>query len=192
MNTSPVVARSAGAAKPQDASVIYRQHGKSIRRWALRLGGSLVDADDIVQDVMMVVHRRLGEFRHEAQIETWLYKITQYVASARRRRERGRCWLSGHTGDYAKDVPAPSPTPLEEMERREASAGVHATLAQLADTYRETIVLFEIEGLSGEQVAARTTTSVQTVWVRLHRGRQQFRERYMKSATVAARSTYAA
>lgn len=137
-----------------------------------------MDAEEVVQEVLLVVQRRLPDFQPNAQLTTWLYKITHNIARVRRRRERLRRWLRGLPADYARDVPAPGPTPADEMERREAAAEVYAALDALGDKYRSLVILFEIEGLSGEEIAEMTGLPLATVWIRLHRGRKRFRERY--------------
>jgi RNA polymerase sigma-70 factor (ECF subfamily) len=62
------------------------------------------------------------------------------------------------------------------MEHRERQVRLYRALDRLPDRYRTTLVLYEIEELSGEQVAELTGTSVGTVWVRLHRGRERLVE----------------
>src|SRR6185369_4458645 len=109
-----------------DVSEIFRRHGRAIERWASRLGGPLVDSDDVVQDVMAVVHRRIAEFRPDADaaLTRWLYRITLNVATSRRRRERLRRWLSGLPLDYTDDIAAYGPSAVDEIERREAALEV--------------------------------------------------------------------
>jgi RNA polymerase sigma-70 factor (ECF subfamily) len=161
-----------------DLAAVVRRHGRDIERWAARLGGPLVDAEDVAQEVLLVVQRRLRDFRPEAQLSTWLYKITQNIATSRRRRERLRRWLRGLPLDYARDLPDPELSAAEVMEQREAAAEVYAALDMLAESYRSIVILFEIEGLSGEEIAALTGVPIATVWVRLHRGRRKFRAHY--------------
>jgi len=161
-----------------DLAVALRRRRGDLERWAARMGGPLVDAEDVAQEVMMVAHARLPEFRHEAQLSTWLFKTTQNIAANHRRRERTRRWLRGMPLDYAAELHARGPSVLEEMERREAAAEVYSALDKLTEKYRSVLILFEIEGLSGEEIAALTGTSLATVWVHLHRGRQKFKVHY--------------
>src|SRR5207237_4115733 len=86
----------AGAAVENlDVAKVFRDHGRDIERWAARLGGPLVDAEDVAQDVLAVVNRRLGEFRPDAQLTTWLSKITHTIATTPQRREPLGGWLRG-------------------------------------------------------------------------------------------------
>jgi RNA polymerase sigma-70 factor, ECF subfamily len=175
-----------GSGQPHDATssvssdieAAFRRHRGDLERWAARMGGPLVDAEDVAQEVMMVAHARLTEFRHEAQLTTWLFRTTQNIAARHRRRERRRRWLCGMPLDYAAELKAHGPSALEEMERREAAAEVYSALDRLSDKYRSVVILFEIEGLSGEEIASLTGMNLATVWVHLHRGRQKLKAHY--------------
>jgi len=146
------------------------------------MGGPLVDAEDVAQEVMMVAHARLPEFHHEAQLTSWLFKTTQHIAARHRRRERARRWLRGMPLDYAAELSARGPSALEEIERREAAAEVYSALDRLAEKYRTVVILFELEGLSGEEIASLTGTNLATVWVHLHRGRRLLKAHYRELA----------
>jgi len=171
-------AHDAASAEPLDIEAAFRRHRGDLERWAARLGGPLIDAEDVAQEVMMVAHARLPEFRHEAQVTTWLFKTTQNIAFTHRRRERVRRWLRGMPLDYAAELQARGPSVLEEMERREAAAEVYSALDKLPEKYRSVVILFEIEGLSGDEIASLTGLNLATVWVHLHRGRKKLRAHY--------------
>lgn len=163
-----------------DIGAALRRHRGDVERWAARLGGPLVDAEDVAQEVMIVAHARLSDVQHEAQLTSWLFKTTQNIATNHRRRERFRRWLGGIPLDYAVELRAQGPSALEELERREAAAEVYSALDRLPEKYRSVVILFEIEGLSGEEIAALTGTRLATVWVHLHRGRRQLRAYYQE------------
>jgi RNA polymerase sigma-70 factor (ECF subfamily) len=159
-----------------DFDTVYRAHVDRVARWATRLGGPAVDVDDVVQDVFMVVHRQLPGFRGESSVSTWLYRITANVVRDRRRRDRWRRLLSLGT-DAAARLPAPGATPIEAVEQREALRRVYRVLDGMNERYRTLIVLFEIERLSGEEIAELTGMRPGTLWVVLHRARAQFEKR---------------
>jgi RNA polymerase sigma-70 factor (ECF subfamily) len=115
----------------------------------------------------MVALRRPGEFRGEASVRTWLFRITNNIVRSRRRVRR---WLFRLHGPSAEEAIAPV-TPLESIERRESAARLHAALDDIPDIYRTAFILYELEGLPCEEVATLVGVDVGTVWVRLHRGR---------------------
>lgn len=152
----------------RDLESVYRAHAGAVSRWAERLAGPGVDLEDVVHDVFLVVQRRLPEFRGDAKLTTWLYEITIRVVHQRRRSARWRRRLWPFAGGAAAEQ---FPTPLEAVERRQSTALLYRFLDQLDDKYRTAIILFEVEGLSCDRIAAVTGTSVANVWARVSRGR---------------------
>lgn len=176
MKSARIQPAEASAASVDIAS-LYRSYAGQVERWVMRLGGPGMDAEDVVHDVFLVVQRRLPEWRAQAKVTTWLYRITEHVVHRQRRKQRISRWLRGLTGDFAGDIPAVRPTPVEELERKQASRTVYAALEGVERKQREVLVLFEIEGLSGEEIATLTGTKLATVWVQLHRARARFFDR---------------
>jgi RNA polymerase sigma-70 factor (ECF subfamily) len=160
-----------------DFDAVYRAHAARVARWAARLGGPTADVDDVVQEVFLVVHRQLHKFRGEAQVTTWLYRITENVVRHRRRKERIRRWLGGSADDVGGKLASHRPTPVEELERRQAQERVYKILDAMNERYRTLLILFEIEGLSGEEISELTGTNPDALWVALHRARAQFVQR---------------
>jgi RNA polymerase sigma-70 factor (ECF subfamily) len=163
-------------APPRDLAEIYRVYAPDVSRWARRLRGPGADVDDVVHEVFLVAHRRLAEFRGEARISTWLYAITVRVVQGQRRKARWLRWLS--LGRLLPGQPSP-PTPLEAFESRRATEVTYHLLEQLPEAERSALILFELEGLSGEEIAAVTGEATGTIWVRLHRARARFRRAYL-------------
>src|SRR4051794_34939673 len=145
----PVAADVSGG--DRDLGRVYREHAADVSRWARRLGGPGLDAEDVVHEVFMVAQRKLPEFRGDAKIATWLYAITLRVVQDHRRKARWRRWL--RLEPRLTDGPAP-PTPLEAFETRRATEITYRLLDTLPEAERSALILFEIEGLSGEQIAA--------------------------------------
>jgi RNA polymerase sigma-70 factor, ECF subfamily len=156
---------------------VYRLHAQDIGRWAHRLGGPTVDVEDVVQEVFLAVHRKLSGFRGESSLSTWLYRITENVIRHRRRKDRWRKWLGGSAEEVAGEEPAPGPSPIEGIEQRQSSAKVYRVLDSMKEKYRNVLILFELEELSGEQIAVLTGAKTATVWVWLHRARADFAKR---------------
>jgi len=169
VNSMSPPARASGQPEPLDG--LYEQHVSDVKRWARRLAGPRADLEDLVHDVFVIALRRRFSFRGEGSVKTWLFRITHHVVRSRMRRGFIRRLLfSRHEDALVSLAPTPS-TPHEEIERRERHLRLYHALDQLADSYRTPLILYEIEGLSGEEVAELSGISLATVWVRLHRGR---------------------
>lgn len=165
--------RKEGAVPSLDA--LYRAHAPTVARWAAHLGGPRVDVHDAVHEVFLVVSKRLPDFRGDAKVTTWLYSITEHVVRGGRRRERLRRWLNFvRRADVRQSLSPPRLSPVEEIERRQSRELVYRVLDRLSEKYRRVLVLFELEELSGEQIAALTGLKLATVWVHLHRARARF------------------
>jgi len=156
-------------ADPIDA--LYERHLGQVKRWACQLAGPGAEIEDLVHDIFLIAFRKGFQDRGEASVDTWLFRITHHEVRAKRRRSRLRQVLFGRHRDCL--MPPPPNTPQQELERRERHARLYRALDRLPDRYRTTLILFEIEDLSGEQVAEMTETSLSSVWVRLHRGRER-------------------
>src|SRR3954469_11968408 len=106
---------------------IYAQHADFVFRNLRRLGLHESVIDDAVQDVFLVVHRRLGDFEARAQVTTWLFGIVLRVAqSYRRSAMRRRARVSDTPLHDVEQVPmTTTESPVELLERREASTMLH-------------------------------------------------------------------
>jgi RNA polymerase sigma-70 factor (ECF subfamily) len=172
--------------QPLDLETIYRQHADAVAVWAKRMGGPGLDIEDIVHEVFLIAQRRLPEWRGDAKITTWLYEVTFRVVHDRRRRRRWLRWLPTRRGgdpfgggDDLSQMAADQPGALELLERHESSTALYKILDDIGEKYRTVIILFELEGLSGEQIAALTGTSLANVWIRLYRGRRKAMKRFI-------------
>jgi RNA polymerase sigma-70 factor (ECF subfamily) len=183
-----------------DIESLYRQHAEDVARWAGRLAGQGFDIEDLVHQVFLVVQRRLPQFRGEAKVTTWMHEITiRVVQEARRKQRRWLVWPRSRTHaansgtdhgseDQVASLPSDQLTPLELLEKKEAGRMVYEILDQLDEKYRTALILFELEGLSGQEIAAVTRISQSNVWVRLLRARQQFLKRFLERDAEAGRA----
>jgi RNA polymerase sigma-70 factor (ECF subfamily) len=157
--------------KTLDFDELYSSYFGEVERWCRRLAGPGDDIEDFIHEVFMVVHRRLPEWRGEAKITTWLFAICERIGKKRRRKGRLRQLTRSWSTVLMGSIPSAEASPLEQLERREQTGHLYQALERLEDKYRTTLILFELEGISGEDIAQLTGASLATVWVRLHRGR---------------------
>jgi RNA polymerase sigma-70 factor (ECF subfamily) len=153
---------------------LYRAHAATVAGWAARLLGPGEDIEDLVQEVFLVVQRRLPEFRGDAKVTTWIYEITLRLVQRARRRRRLRRWLHVDFGVRNLQVATDAPGPQQALESREATATVYGVLDRLSERDRTLLILFEIEGFPGQEIARLCGTTTAAIWVRLHRARARF------------------
>jgi RNA polymerase sigma-70 factor (ECF subfamily) len=150
---------------------VYREHFAMVWRVLRRLGVPERDVPDAAQDVFVVVHRKLGEFDQRSRVTTWLYAICLRVASHRRRRAPNRHEAVGEEPDEAS-VSGATSEPWEIAERR---ALLRRALDDMPLEQRTVFVLFELEGMTGDEIAALVEAPLATVHSRLRLGREAFR-----------------
>jgi RNA polymerase sigma-70 factor (ECF subfamily) len=150
---------------------VYRGHFAMVWRVLRRFGVPERDLPDAAQDVFVVVHRKLEAFDHRSRISTWLYAICLRVASDRRRVAPNRHETVGEDLDEAR-ASGPSAEPWEAAERR---ALLQQALDAMPLEQRSVFALFELEGMTGEEIAALVDAPLATVHSRLRLGRETFR-----------------
>jgi len=165
-----------------DLDSVYREHSALVSRWIQRLLGSAdrAEVQDLLHEVFLVVERQLPTFRGDAKLSTWLYGIAVRVVTARRRKARFRRWLFRRVEPELQLALLPPETPLTAIEREQATAMVYAVLDELSERDRTLIILFELEGLAGDEIAAVTGLSTNNVWVALHRARERFKKAFAR------------
>ena len=162
---------------PRELDAIYRAHVQTVARWAQRLGGPMVEAEDVVQEVFVKVQRLLPEFRGDAALTTWLFRITNNVVRHRRRKERWRRWLGGALPEPLAQLASPAPGPLEQLESSRAAALVYRVLDGMGEAHRNVLIMLDLEGLSAGELERLTGVRAATLRVRLHRARAEFAAR---------------
>lgn len=184
MLTATLPGTSAAAAAPTlTVAEVYERHAAMVFRALRSLGVPPASLDDAVQDVFMVVHRRLGQFEGRAALTTWLFAIARRVASDYRRRiPRGTQPLSAvaEVADRAAD-------PARVVEHAEAARAVLAILDTLEPDQREVFVLMELEQLAAPAVAEIVGAPLNTIYSRLRLARQRFEQAVARRAAVRAR-----
>ncbi len=172
------------------------RYGARIYQLALRHMKNREDAEEVAQDVLMKVYRKVGAFRGDAALSSWIYRITFNTAMSRLRtsrlaraadQERERALAADTAGDgqpRAVRQPADwSRMPDEALLRLQLRDAVTEAIQELPEIYRAPVVLRDIQGLTTEEASSRLRLKDQTLKSRLHRGRLMLRERLRSFTT---------
>lgn len=145
------------------------------------------DASDVVQEVFFKVYRRVGSFRGESSLKTWIYRIAVNEACNRRRyfqrhlRQEVDFNRSVESGWSLQDTLATDDrSPYDEVLNHEQQALLEQALAGINPIYRAALVLREIEELSYEEIADILQVALGTVKSRILRGREALRVEYLR------------
>ena len=150
---------------------VYEAQFDFVWRSARRLGVSALHLDDVVQEVFLVVHRRLAEFEARSSLKTWLFAITRRVVGDYRRSARRK--PSEPIGNYEPEASA-SCLADARLARDEDARLLYALLDELDEDKREVFVLAELEQMSGPEIAEALGDNVNTVYARLRAARAAF------------------
>ncbi len=150
---------------------VYDTHFAFVWRTVRRLGVPRDAVDDAVQEIFVVVHRRLADFEGRSSIKTWLTGITLRVASEHRRRARKVpvAEVDPETIDAGKDR-----DPHDAATKAEAVRVLHRILDELEDERREAFVMAELEQMTVPEIAESLGVNPNTVYSRLRAARQDF------------------
>jgi RNA polymerase sigma-70 factor (ECF subfamily) len=183
----PVIRADVDASDPELLfDHLYENYEPMIERWVRRLAGPSAEVEDLIHDVFVVALRRRGEFRGDAKVSTWLFRITEFVVRKRRFRRKLRQCLDVLYRSHEIAVVPPSPTPLEVVEQRQRCARLYAALDRLPDKYRTAVILCDIESVAAEEAGRLLGLTANAVWVRVHRGRAMLAEQLTRSQGRAA------
>lgn len=153
-------------------AALFRDHFGFVRRVLRRCGVAEAELDDAVQEVFLVVHRRIDDFEGRASETTWLYAVAVRVASTLRRsasREQARREKAGAQMHALGDA-----DPERALSRREAGALLDRLLDELDGTKRTVFVLAELEGVPVPEIAQIMDANLRTTHSRLRLARKRF------------------
>jgi len=158
---------------------LIEQAYPTIRRWALVQTGDPTEADDLSQEVAVMMIRKLDTFQGEARFESWLYSMTRNAAIDWFRKEKRAHRLVEHHRVVAELTPESSEDPARGVERAELSELLRTFFSELPDRQREVFDLVELQGMAAADAAE--LMGVQAVSVRAHlfKARRRMRSRIL-------------
>jgi RNA polymerase sigma-70 factor (ECF subfamily) len=151
---------------------LYDRHFGKVARLVRALGIHDGEADDLSQEIFLIVYRHLRSFRGEARLSTWIHRLATREAiryAKRRRMKQALLELIRR----AEQPALPRDWSESQAARRQY---LNQLLSRLPPERRLALVLFEIEGRPVEEIAEACGCAVNTVWTRIHRARTQLEQ----------------
>jgi len=177
---------------------IFERYHAMVYHLACRVLGDREEALDIAQEVFFTVYRRMGRFRGEASLKTWIYRIAVNKASNRfrwwnRLRRRGSVSLDEHLSrdpnrKLLEVLQNPCRSPEDDLLLAEERINLEKALLQLPLQQRIAVVMRDIEGMTYEEIAEANQVSLGTVKSRIARGRGGLKQRLNGSMRRTAES----
>ncbi len=170
------------AGDAQAGGEIYRRYYARVRGFAIRLGQSLVDADDIAQEAMVAGLEGLKSGRRPDELTRWLLGIARHFSFRRKRREQAA----------VPDLPDPDSHGARTLAvRREMDELLEGTMEGLPPRDREVLDLRHKENLSRKEIAARLNVPIETIHARLERAYARLRGALSRHFTTMAFAPFA-
>lgn len=164
--------------------LVFHEYAPRIYNIARRMLGNDADAEDVTQDVLLQVVRKLDTFRGDAQISTWLHRVTVNAALAHRQKRANRQkHETGEVGAELLQSAAPEAavkrwnvSPEDPVLAAEDQEVIEKAINQLPEPFRDVYVLADVEGLPNSEIGEMLNLSVPAVKSRLHRARMRMRD----------------
>jgi RNA polymerase sigma-70 factor (ECF subfamily) len=165
---------------------VFKDYAPRVYNLARRMLGNDADAEDVTQDVLLQVVRKLDTFRGESAFPTWLHRVTVNAALANRRKRAVRdehvvrdpldVFLENGHFHHGASVGNWSAPPEQEALDRETKQLIENAIARMPEIYRDVYVLADVEGLPNSEIGTMLDLSVAAVKSRLHRARLLMRD----------------
>ncbi|MCH8816272.1 MAG: sigma-70 family RNA polymerase sigma factor [Chloroflexi bacterium] len=171
----------------EDFAEVVENYTSFVYNVAYRMMNSPDDADDVVQDAFISAYRAKDRFRGDAQVTTWLYRITVNAALMRIRKDKRRIQMTAPEDSYLeRNVANWEDTPDKAALNSELSREIKSKIALLPEDLRTAVVLRDVQGLSNTEASEILDISISALKARLHRGRVSLRDMlndYVKQRT---------
>jgi RNA polymerase sigma-70 factor (ECF subfamily) len=161
---------------------LFERYHDMVFGLALRILGDREEALDVSQEVFLAIHRKMGTFRGESSLKTWIYCIAARRAANRfrwwnRLRRRGTVSLEEHLSksperELCWNLSSRSESPEEALLKQEERAQIERMLLAVPLQQRIAVIMRDIEGLSYEEIAESLNVSLGTIKSRIARGRE--------------------
>ncbi len=167
-----------------DVRQLVTDHHESVYRYAYRLAGSAVDAEDLSQQVFLIAQTKLDQLRDVEAARSWLFTILRncFSKSLRRRQPVPAANLEMNVDEIAEEMPLEGPFDEERLQ---------TTIDLLPDEFRLVLLMFYYEDCSYREIADRLGIAIGTVMSRLSRAKGFLRSRLLESeyqGTLSRRS----
>lgn len=149
----------------QEFSEIYQQHKTLVFRLALSYTRNIEEAEDITQEVFVKVFERIHQFEGNAQLKTWIYKITvttslDFLKAKKRKKRTGQVFSIFQTEGKVLEIKDFSPHPGITLENQELGKYLFAAIDQLAEPQRTAFYLSHVEGLGNIEISEVIAKSI--------------------------------
>lgn len=163
-------------------NILVQTYQRQVINLAYGMLSNTEDATDAAQEVFIKIYRNIDRFEGKSSLSTWIYRITSNVCKDfLRKRTRTIQSISIYESsedddDRPMEIKDSSPTPQEHMEITETQREVRKALDELPEEYKSVIVMYDLEGLSYDEISNVLQCPVGTIKSRLNRARKALKK----------------
>jgi RNA polymerase sigma-70 factor (ECF subfamily) len=154
---------------------LYQRHHRRIYSLCLRMTRNVAEAEDLAQDIFIHIYHKIGSFRGESAMTTWLHRVTVNKVLMHFRRNNVRRERTTEDGQTPEPV-APATKSLNEATLAVDRLALDKAIAQLPPGYRAVFILHDVEGYEHGEIARMLGTSIGTSKSQLHKARKRLSE----------------
>ncbi len=177
-------------------SAIYSEHEKPVFNYILRMVQDRADAEDLTQELFVRVYQNLPDFRADARVSTWIYRLATNICLDHFRKksylQKKKTESLEMVVSNRSDTTTPFPVladkaalrPDEVAIRSDMKEQFHYFLRQLSENYRTVFILAELQELKNQEIADILDCSLETVKIRRHRARKQVKKLLETCCTI--------
>ena len=186
MEIGPELVRGAQSGDREALRELVETAYPAVHRWALVRTGDPSDADDLTQDVMIQMIRKLDAYRGTARFSTWLYTVTRNAASDRFRHARRQADLVQDPRAVEAFTPSQQLPPDVQIDRSDLTGMVRVFFQDLPARQREVFDLIDLQGLTSAEAAERLDIETVSVRASLFKARRTLRSRILEAVPERA------
>ncbi|AKU98285.1 RNA polymerase sigma-54 factor RpoN [Labilithrix luteola] len=192
-HSSAELLESARAGDKQALEELLARHQSQIYRFGMKMCRDPEDAKDVLQDTLVAMARGLRDFQGASSLSTWLYSVARSFCLKKRRKSKHAPSSSPRSlesdSSPAASVVDEGKLPDEVLASKQVEQALEEAIAELEPSYREVLVLRDVEGLRAAEVAEILGIGIPAVKSRLHRARLALRARVAPSLGISPQAT---
>jgi RNA polymerase sigma-70 factor, ECF subfamily len=180
------VIRAAVAGLDEAFAFLYQRHKRKVYSTCLRIVGDTSEAEDLTQEVFLLVHRRLATFRGDARFSTWLHQVTVNVSLAHLRNRRSRsAWIDTVGEDNNLDeISSRDGTLVRSVDR----VALERAMKQLPPGYKLIFILHDVLGYPHSQISKKLGCTEGNCKSQIHKARIKLRRLLITGDLVSSPS----
>lgn len=190
MNDDSLLVEAIKAGKMQQFEVLVNKYKDKVYSMARNITGNQQEAQDLAQEIFLLIYKNLSSFQGKSSLSTWIYRISiNRCLDWQRKQQRKNAFLytffrkksEDEQVDPIEQLPNRQPTPEEQYVINEQVRELHNVIQSLPEKYQKVIILYHFQQMTYQEIADVLELPVRTIETQLYRGKQKIREQLTRT-----------